>query len=232
MTLNKFRLWDHLTGIGMMFTGYAVGHNLTFIRDTSLDPLAFVAGMALWGAGIVGVKYQERYGDEPDEQQPERPATEARRIPNLNETPNGFQPIGNLTYETAVKSVKLEKRDPRIVQWAYAVAYNNAPMKQTKWCGGKRLFSKPEYGRWIACLLEKEIITFANPKNPAGGYKPNGARGWQKIKDIADTRAYIPLPAATMTEAGARFVSARVREGLRVGEGTQADDLTINWSID
>jgi hypothetical protein len=39
------------------------------------------------------------------------------------------------------------------------------------------------------------------------------------IKDIADTRVYIPLPSAVLSEEQIRFVSARMREAPPVGEG-------------
>jgi hypothetical protein len=213
--LNKHRIFDHCMTLGTLFTGFAVG-NVLPISDPKTDSIAFVAGGALILLGWVGVT---RLDSTPGVEVEPAPVVE-RRIPNLNDAPNGFMSLRELNYnETAVKSVKLQQRDPRLIQWAYAVAYNNAPMKQTKWCGGKRLFSKPEYERWIACLLDKKIITFANPKNPAGGYKPNGAMGWRMIKDIADTRVYIPLPSAVLSEEQIRFVSARMREAPPVGEG-------------
>jgi hypothetical protein len=216
---NKTRLFDHCLTLGATLTGFAVG-NVLPISDPKTDSIAFVAGGALILLGWVGVT---RLDSAPGVEVEPAPVVE-RRIPNLNDAPkapNGFMSLRELNYnETAVKSVKLQQRDPRLIQWAYAVAYNNAPMKQTKWCGGKRLFSKPEYERWIACLLEKKIITFANPKNPAGGYKPNGAMGWRMIKDIADTRVYIPLPSAVLSEEQIRFVSARMREANSLGQGS------------
>jgi hypothetical protein len=216
--LNKHRLFDHCMTLGTLFTGFAVG-NVLPISDPKTDSIAFVAGGALILLGWVGVT---RLDSAPGVEVEPAPVVE-RRIPNLNDAPkapNGFMSLRELNYnETAVKSVKLQQRDPRLIQWAYAVAYNNAPMVQKKWCGGKRLFSKPEYERWIACLLDKKIITFVNPKNPAGGYKPNGAMGWRMIKDIADTRVYIPLPSAVLSEEQIRFVSARMREAPPVGEG-------------
>jgi hypothetical protein len=213
--LNKYRIFDHCMTLGSMFTGFAVG-NILPVSDPKTDSVAFAVGLLLVSVGVAGVTRQEK--GEPTGV--ELVQTEPRRIPNLNAAPNGFTPLRDLTYESAVKSVKLEKRDPRLQQWAYAVAYNNAKMTQTKWCGGKRLFSKPEYERWIACLLDKEIITFANPKNPAGGYRPNGAKGWQAIKQIADGTLYVPLPSAVLSQEQIRFVSARMRDGLSVGEGS------------
>jgi hypothetical protein len=144
---------------------------------------------------------------------------------SVEPAPLGYQPVErkfiNLSEDRAYaqETTQVKQRDPRLQQWAYAVAYNNAPMTQKKWCGGKRLFSKPEYERWIACLLEKGVITFANPKNPAGGYKPNGAEGWSTIKNIADMRTYIPLPTAILSQEQIRFVSARMRATPPAGEG-------------
>jgi hypothetical protein len=214
---NSLRLFDHAISIGTMFTGFAVGHALRPTYDPMTDSILFVAGMALWGAGIAGVKYQERGAPVA---LPEQPVIEPRRvIPNLNDAPVGFTSLRELkAYEYKTETVK--QQDPRLIQWAYAVAYKGAKMTQKKWSGGKRLFSRGEYERWIACLLDKGIIAPENPRNPSGTYKPNGAGGWSEIKKIADGTRYIPLPAAVMSEAGARFVSARVREGLRVGEGS------------
>lgn len=213
--MNKLRLFDHCMTLGATLTGFAVG-NVLPVSDHATDTYAFVAGGALILLGWVGVSRQnEAPGVEVE------PVVE-RHIPNLNDAPpvsNGFVRLTDAVYPSTVKAEKLQQRDPRLIQWAYAVAYNNAPMTQKKWCGGKRLFSKPEYERWIACLLDKKILTFANPKNPAGGYKPNGALGWRMIKDIADTRVYIPLPSAVLSEEQIRFVSARMREASAVGEG-------------
>jgi hypothetical protein len=217
MTFNKIRLFDHFISFGTLCTGFSLGHNLTMFRDAYIDPVVFVLGMASVGVGVAGVRWQEGRG-EPEEVP--APVSEPRHIPNSNPAPNEFMSIGNLTYETAVKTPKMEQKDARLLQWAYAVAYNNAPMTQKKWCGGKRLFSKPEYERWISCLLEKEVIKFANPKNPAGGYRVNGAQGWQTVKKIADGVIYIPLPAAVLTQEQIRFVSARMRDASRVGEGS------------
>lgn len=141
----------------------------------------------------------------------------ARTIPNLSEAPNGFEPIRDLSYEYKTDTVK--ERDPRLKQWAYAVAYNNAPMTQKKWAGRKRLFSRPEYERWINCLTERQVTTFVNPLDPSRGYKPNGAAGWMTIKNIADGREYIPLPVAVLSQEQMRYVSARMRERYAVGEG-------------
>jgi hypothetical protein len=215
----KTRLYDHLISVGTLFTGFAVG-NVLPVSDPKTDSIAFVAGGALILLGWVGVT---RLDSAPGVEVEPAPVQE-RRIPNLNDAPkapNGFMSLRELNYnETAVKSVKLQQRDPRLIQWAYAVAYNNAEMKQKKWAGGKRLFSRGEYERWIACLLEKRIIVPANPKAANSAYKPNGAAGWQQIKKIADRVDYIPLPSAVMSEEGRRFVSAQARERYSLGQGS------------
>jgi hypothetical protein len=216
LVTNRIRLFDHIVSVGTAFTGFAVGHALRPVYDPMTDSILFVAGMALWGAGALGVHYQEKRAPV---EAPELPAVETRHIPNLNAAPNGFTSLRELkAYEFKTETVK--QQDPRLKQWAYAVAYNGAKMTQKKWSGGKRLFSRGEYERWIACLLDNGIIAPENPRNPSGTYKPNGAAGWSEIKKIADGTRYIPLPAAVMSEAGARFVSARVREGNSAGQGS------------
>ena len=197
--------------------GFWVWHNVGGIDG------AFT-GLALQGAGLMhsaylmlAAKYEVYFSSRETAGNPVAFEPLEKSYSDLNKAPNGFTSLRGNVYQSTVKEVK--ERDPRLQQWAYAVAYNNAPMTQKKWCGGKRLFSKPEYERWISCLLEKEIIAFVNPKNPVGGYKPNGAAGWQTIKDISDGRDYIPLPAAVLSQEQIRFVSARLRAGVSVGEG-------------
>ena len=221
--MNKTRLWDHLISLGMANTFFALGHNLAPFREPMLDTLALLVGMSLWGIGVTGVKRQDRAGHG------EPPAPIERfSAPDLNkaaETPSGWIPLRHgVKLEYTTVSVREKKLDPRLKQWAFAVAYNNAPITQKKWGGRKRLFSRPEYERWMAELLKREIVTFVNPRDPSRGYRPNGVNGWKKIRDIANGKDYIPLPAATLSEAGVRYVSARMRERSGVGQGRDEEN--------
>jgi hypothetical protein len=124
--------------------------------------------------------------------------------------------VDGLVY--ASDTIRVKERDPRIIQWAYAVTYENSPLTQSKWAGRKRLFSKPEYVRWIGGLLKDKIVVPVNLKSHSSTYRPNGAQGRKTIKDLADGRIYIPLPVANLTELDTQFLSARMREPVSVGE--------------
>lgn len=116
---------------------------------------------------------------------------------------NGFVSIRNLNTPNTLESVavNVQQRDPRIKQWAMAVTYSKTPMTQSRWAGGGKPFSKPEYAAWTKVLLEREVIALANPKNTKGGYKPNGAKGWQYLKALADGREYLPLPTVDRSKS-------------------------------
>jgi hypothetical protein len=105
-------------------------------------------------------------------------------------------------------AVNVEARDPRIKQWAWAVAYSNSPMTQAKWAGGKRPFSKPEYEAWMKSLLERGVVVPKYAKGNQGGFRPNGAAGWQFIKGLADGREYIPLPQVDRSKSEYLWVRA------------------------
>jgi hypothetical protein len=231
MDFRKPRVWDYTITTGTALTCFALGSVTAPFHGalgTMIDPSLLLVGLVLCGVGATGATAIERRGETDAETDGVIVDWNTGQIlpPNPpRPTESDLNPIlrvdGKIhaVYQQDLAQVK--QRDSRLQQWAYAVAYNNAPMTQKKWCGGKRLFSKPEYERWISCLLEKQVLTFANPKNPAGGYKPNGAQGWQTIKSIADNKTYIPLPAAVLSQEQVRFVSARLRERSAVGEGRE-----------
>jgi hypothetical protein len=221
---NNHRVWDQVISVGTGATGFALGTVLASFLNPVVAPVILLAGIGLWYSGAQVIKRQE-WDAETDGVIIDHNTGQILPPNPPRPTESDLNPIlrvdGKIhaVYQQDLAQVK--QRDSRLQQWAYAVAYNNAPMTQKKWCGGKRLFSKPEYERWISCLLEKQVLTFANPKNPAGGYKPNGAQGWQTIKSIADNKTYIPLPAAVLSQEQVRFVSARLRERSAVGEGRE-----------
>ena len=143
--------------------------------------------------------------------------------PARTETPVGYTRIGELAYEQTVKKVDVQETDKRIIQWAYGVTYWNTPMTQSKWCGKGKPFSKPVYVALIYDLLEAGHITIKDWKNPKSSYKPNGAGGRKFIKDLADGRAYIPLPTRHKTETDVQFLREQLRRRSNVGQG-RGDD--------
>lgn len=128
---------------------------------------------------------------------------------NLNEPEleNGFVRLSNV--HEAV-TVQVRERDPRVQQLCYAVTYNGTPLTQRKWAGKSNLFSKPEFVRWMAARLQEGYVRPINPKDPKSSYKPNGAQGWKKFKDVADGRDYLPLPTANLDERDTQFLRAKM----------------------
>jgi hypothetical protein len=202
--------WHQVMPVSTILSGFYIWHNFGGLDGAftciALSAAGLLHGYYLAAAGKIWQEY-EAHGGKPAE----------NSFAPVPEIQNGFTPLRINTYQSTVDQVK--ERDPRLAQWAYAVAYNGTSMIQTKWAGRKRLFSKPEYVRWTGELLKREIIVPINPRSGSSTYKPNGAAGWQQIKDIADMRTYIPLPAATFTEKDTHFLRARMREASAVGEG-------------
>jgi hypothetical protein len=214
--LNKHRLFDHCMTIGTLFTGFAVG-NVLPISDPKTDSIAFVAGGALILLGWVGVT---RLDSVPGVEVEPAPVVE-RRIPNLNDAPNGFMSLRDVNaYQSTVKAVTVKVLDPRIKQWAWAVTYENTSMVQSKWCGRKRPFSKPAYVAFIADMLKDDYLTLIDPNKEKSSYKPKGRRGREYIRDLATGHAYRPFPTLTLDERSTHFLRAQVRKADSLGQGS------------
>jgi hypothetical protein len=212
------RLFDHIVSVGTMFTGFAVGHALRPTYDPMTDSILFVAGMTLWGAGIAGIRYQEKSAPV---EAPELPTVETRHIPNLNAAPNGFTSLRELNVsEYAVPTVTAKVLDPRIKQWAWAVTYENTSMVQTKWCGKKRPFSKPAYVAFIAEMLRDGYLAPIDPNKEKSSYKPAGRKGREYIRDLAIGRAFRPFPTLTLDERSTHFLRAQLRKADSAGQGS------------
>jgi hypothetical protein len=212
------RLWEHFKAYGLGFVGFGLGHTLVPFRDPMLDTALALVGVAAWGIGIAGVKHT----DKPAPELPEPgPVVMPRSVPNLNESDkaNGWVDLRERVYPQTVKHEVLNVLDPRIKQWAWAVTYENTAMTQQKWCGRKKLFSKPLYVAFIAELLKEQYVTVIDAKDPKSSYKPNGRRGREYIRDLAIGRAFRPLPTRLLTERDTHFLRERMRRRTTEGEG-------------
>lgn len=132
------------------------------------------------------------------------------------------KPIGRIVpiaadhvFPSLTKQENLQVLDPRIQQWAWAVTYENTPMTQSKWCGKKRLFSKPAYVAFIFDMLKDNYVAVINPKDPKSSYKANGAAGREYIKSLADRRAYRPFPTLEKSETDTQFLRAQMSRDVQ-----------------
>jgi hypothetical protein len=130
----------------------------------------------------------------PREQEPE-----AQPVPEP--TPTGFQRVHKVipnlnvpvnTYQSVTLNV--QQQDLRWRHFAYAIVTHNTPMTQTKWTGKNRPFSKPEFEYQMQGWLSAGVVAPKNRKGNTGGFKPNGAGGWQYFADLANGKRWIALP--------------------------------------
>jgi hypothetical protein len=193
---NNHRVWDHVVSVGTGATGFALGTVLATFLNPVVAPVILLAGMGLWYAGAQVIKRQE-WDAETDgvivdwntgqilPPNPPRPGEpEPRRIPNLGE------PV--VMHSTSV-SLNLVQKDLRWQQFGYAVC-NGASMAQTKWTGPGRPFSRPEFEERVNEWVRQQVVIRKNRKGNTGGFKPNGAGGWQYFNDLGAGRKWIALP--------------------------------------
>jgi hypothetical protein len=203
MDFRKPRVWDYTITTGTALTCFALGSVTAPFHGalgTMIDPSLLLVGLVLCGVGATGATAIERRGETDAETDgvivdwntgqilppnPPRPTEpEPRRIPNLGE------PV--VMHSTSV-SLNLVQKDLRWQQFGYAVC-NGASMAQTKWTGPGRPFSRPEFEERVNEWVRQQVVIRKNRKGNTGGFKPNGAGGWQYFNDLGAGRKWIALP--------------------------------------
>lgn len=176
--------WKQFVAFGLMCTGFGVGHTLAPTYDViaTVICLEFFAAVEWWMHAVDYLEYRRDYrrlvwGSEPMKITAN---VEPKKYVDLTEKDNVWQSA----------SVAIKQRDPRWQQFAVAII-NNQPMTQSKWAGGGRPFSKPEFVKQIKKWVTDLVIVKKKENN---SYRPNGASGWRYFKALADGREVIPLP--------------------------------------